>query len=261
MTGLAGDVYSSEFFRQYTAGSLSSAERILPIIISLLRPSSAVDIGCGLGSWTKVLLDLGVDATGVDGDYVEPEQLAIPSDRFLPRDLKGDWNIGGRFGLAISLEVAEHLPENVGPDFVKKLTELAPAVLFSAAVPYQGGEYHINEQWQSYWQELFDEYGYDAYDPVRPVVWNDPAVDPWYSQNMLLYSRYRIAAPRPAVLDLVHPTLYSRQNADPNLARIGDTVRKLPSAIARSPTGRRYTRRIQRLRRFAIRRVRSWLLS
>ena len=70
---------------------------------------------------------------------------------------------------------------------VASLTDLAPIVLFSAAIPGQGGEAHINEQWQDYWAERFAKKGYVTVDCIRPRVWTNPQVQYWYAQNMLLY--------------------------------------------------------------------------
>ena len=60
-------------------------------------------------------------------------------------------------------------------------------MLFSAAIPGQPGTHHINEQFPWYWQKLFARHGYVALDVVRPRVRHNPAVEPWYSQNVLLY--------------------------------------------------------------------------
>jgi hypothetical protein len=50
-----------------------------------------------------------------------------------------------RFDLAISLEVAEHLPEGSAGALVSTLIEAAPVVVFSAAIKGQSGTNHINE--------------------------------------------------------------------------------------------------------------------
>ena len=48
------------------------------------------------------------------------------------------------FALAQSFEVAKHLDQQYALKFVKLLTSCADIVLFSAAIPYQGGVCHIN---------------------------------------------------------------------------------------------------------------------
>lgn len=197
--------------------SISSARQILPIILDVLEPTSIVDVGCGLGPWLGVAIELGIeDVVGVDGDWVCADALSFPADRFLAHDLRKPLRLGRRFDLALSLEVAEHLPETAAQVLVQSLVSLAPAVLFSAAIPMQVGTGHVNLQWQSYWAAQFAEHGYQPVDLTRPRVWNDSRVAPYYAQNMLLYAHdslltssvaLRAAADQePRVpLDLVHP--------------------------------------------------------
>ncbi len=90
--------------------------------------------------------------------------------------------------MAVCLEVGEHLPATAAPGLVQALTEAAPVVLFSAALPGQGGANHINEQWSWYWEELFAGQGFVRLDPIRPRVWRNPDVYWWYHQNTLLYA-------------------------------------------------------------------------
>ncbi len=81
-------------------------------------------------------------------------------------------------------------------------------VLFSAAIPQQGGVGHINERWPSYWAGLFDEHGYGAFDLVRPAVWTDDRVEIWYRQNLLVFAKGHATSTR--MLDIVHPLLLER---------------------------------------------------
>jgi SAM-dependent methyltransferase len=162
----------------------------VPLLMTLLRPGSVVDVGCGIGSWLSVFRDCGVhDVTGVDGDYVPVEALQIPQDAFRSADLNEPLCAGRSFDLVVSLEVAEHLPPESASRFVESLCALGPAILFSAAVPFQGGTGHCNEQWPEYWAELFEARGFVAVDCIRPRVWHAADVDWWYAQNALLYLR------------------------------------------------------------------------
>ena len=47
----------------------------------------------------------------MEGPYVKQEMIRIDPGKLLLRDLKENLHIGRRFDLAMSLEVAEHLPE------------------------------------------------------------------------------------------------------------------------------------------------------
>ena len=114
---------------------------MVPLVLQLLPVRSVVDVGCGDGSWLVVFRKLGVkEILGIDGEYVDPGLLQIPQDCFQAFDLAKPFSLGRVFDLAVSLEVAEHLPAECAPGFVECLTRLAPSVLFSAAIPFQGGD-------------------------------------------------------------------------------------------------------------------------
>jgi SAM-dependent methyltransferase len=218
--------YTAEFFHAFQARSSRSAARVLPIVLDVLKIDStidsAVDVGCGIGTWAAELRRLGVgDVIGVDGAYVERTELLIPHETFVARDLSKPLRLGRAFDLAVCMEVGEHLPAAAAAHLVGELTALAPAVLFSAAIPFQGGNQHVNEQWQSYWAELFAECDYVPYDVVRPRVWTVREVEFWYAQNTILYVRrgrplaaeLTAADPRATLFDVVHPGLYDAQHA------------------------------------------------
>jgi hypothetical protein len=102
---------------------------------------------------------------------------------------------------------------------VKTLTDLADVVVFSAAIPGQGGAGHLNEQWQSYWVKLFSGYGFSAHKELRDALWGEP-IPFWYSQNVILFTNSTIrddqlkkplsAGDRDCTFDVVHPDFYSR---------------------------------------------------
>jgi hypothetical protein len=186
--------YNHEFHERHLAGSLASARVVLPILFKFYQPESIIDVGCGLGSWLKTARDLGVRTVmGLDGDRIEGARLLIDECEFQAADLSQRIAVGRRFDLAISLEVAEHLPFSRSESFVADLTALSDVVLFSAAAPYQGGTNHINEQWLEFWGILFRRFGYIACDALRPHVWGNPAVEFWYRQNLLIFCKPEIA--------------------------------------------------------------------
>jgi hypothetical protein len=191
-----------------------------------------IDVGCGTGAWLAAFRHAGVETiTGFDGDYVDRHLLQIPYDRFIPIDLEEGISHARRYDLAICLEVAEHLSPERGPSLIDDLTRLAPAVLFSAAVPFQGGMDHHNEQWQDYWAGLFVDCGFRVCDCIRARVWDDPRVDPWYAQNTLIYhdASVQVADTIGMPLRVVHPNLWvQKATATMPLASLGRAL--YPSA-------------------------------
>ena len=208
--------YSGEFFDNFADGAARSASVIVPLVLELLPGTkSVVDVGCGPGIWAHQFGASGVkEVIGIDGSYVDPKQLRIPLTNFVAKDLTRPLNLDRRFDLCVSLEVAEHLPGTRAAGFVEDLIKLAPVILFSAAIPGQGGLNHINEQWPEYWQKLFDGHGYRVSDCIRPRIWSDNRLEFWYRQNILLFAdeeHYPLISREPAagILSIVHPALFS----------------------------------------------------
>jgi Methyltransferase domain len=181
-------LYSETFFKSCSGGSLRSAKEIVPYLKDLVECESVVDVGCGLGTWLSVFKECGVgDFLGIDGTYVNQDELLIPRDKFIAADLTKPPRINRRFDLAICLEVAEHLPSSSDKTLIDFLTGLSPVVAFSASIPFQNGTGHINEHWLEHWVQEFESRGYLPVDCVRPCFWNHPDVEWWYCQNTILY--------------------------------------------------------------------------
>jgi hypothetical protein len=208
------------FFQGFQQTSLDSARVVIPLLLKMIKPRRVVDVGCSGGSggaWLRVLREAGIDDIwGIDGDSIDNDLLLIPPERVLRRDLTGDLRAGEAFDLAICLEVAQNLPAASSAGFVAALAELSKTILFSAAIPGQGGYRHVNEQWPEYWAERFAGRGFEPVDCIRRHIWNDSSVGFWYRQNTLLFVHETYLREHPelrnlgpaAPLSLVHPDLY-----------------------------------------------------
>jgi len=182
------DFYDEQFFNNHLKGSYSSAKRIVPIIIKLTKPRNVIDVGCGIGTWLKVMEEANVkDILGLDGDYVNKEKLLISRDKFISIDLSKPFNIDKKFDIALCLEVAEHIHKKNASIFIKSLVKTSDLIVFSAAAPLQGGTNHLNEQWPSFWESLFKNEGFVMLDPFRKEIINYPDIQWWYKQNIFLF--------------------------------------------------------------------------
>lgn len=213
-------VYSESFYHDRHQRTVTAARRILDQALGVLPPvHTAADVGCGVGTWLAVLAQRGVATIhGYEGDWVATQQLEIPAHCLSHHDLTTPiTSPGTRYDLALSLEVAEHLPESAAETFVDSLTRLSDFILFSAAIPGQGGRHHINEQWLEYWLERFASHDYVGLDVIRRPIWHDTEIADWYRQNViLLAARSRLnelKLPAPAdtlqPVSLVHPEAFT----------------------------------------------------
>ncbi len=210
--------YDAGFYSRRHQKTLFAADAILSLVLELLPVvRSAVDVGCGVGTWLTVLREKGVgEIRGIDGRWVDRAFLEIPDECFVEADLKAPLLLDKHYDLAISLEVAEHLPPETASTFVASLTGLADFVLFSAAIPGQAGDNHVNEQWPDYWAELFDAHGFAVVDQIRKQIWDLKRIPVWYRQNALLFVKKErlgelrgpVAAASVATLTRVHPQSY-----------------------------------------------------
>lgn len=240
------EAYSADFYRRQFAGSAASSEIIVPQIMARVPVTSVVDIGCGTGVWLSAFRSHGVDDyLGIDGGYVPEHVRKIPAKHFRSADLRRLQKLERTFDLACCLEVAEHLPAENAAGFVQLLAGAAPVVLFSAAVPHQGGTNHVNEQKASYWARLFALHGKQPYDWLRPLIWDNPQVEWWYRQNILVYASPGIlpAELTPvseiSALDYLHPEMLDQvmrrhQNFGAGVKVMYNSLKALGSSALRS---------------------------
>jgi SAM-dependent methyltransferase len=216
--------------------------------MDLVSPRSVLDVGCGVGTWLLAFQENGIqDLAGIDGDHVRAANFLVDPSLFHPQDLsKLEGVMPPRTAdLVVSLEVAEHLPTQSSAAFVRFLTACAPLVLFSAAIPGQGGTNHINEQWPAYWEALFKKQGFTRLDPIRRHIWQDHRVEWWYQQNIYLYAsrdairalptlQQEATAVREQHLELVHSNVLGQ------LSSVRGTLAAFFTAVLRA-IGRRFS--------------------
>lgn len=232
--------YDHCFYDRYSAGSLAAARAILPFVFQLVDHDAVVDIGCGVGTWLYASLENGANSVlGVDGPYVDRSELWIEPKHFRALDLTRPFQLNHTFDLALSLECAEHLPAESAESFVSSLVRLAPVILFSAAIPHQGGTHHVNEQWPDYWAKLFRRHRYYFWDCLRSRFWNAESIPPWYRQNAFLvassefFAIKKMALPAEDPLAYVHPQIWMAHESEPRNREPKPASRILRSMIDR----------------------------
>ncbi len=200
-----------------TGARSESHKTVLGYVFSLRKFESASDFGCGLGLWLNTARSLGASRImGYDIPEISREERKLGPDEFTPSDLSKPIRIERPYDLAISVEVAEHLPYASAATFVETLTNAADWVLFAAAIPYQGGMGHVNENWMEFWGLLFGARRYKCYDIIRPRFWHDASISYYYRQNTVLFVKdgadgvLKAAGFQPTANPptLIHPEMY-----------------------------------------------------
>lgn len=211
--------YNQAYYQGIAPGSAASAEEVIPVVCSFIKPRSVVDVGCGVATWLAVWEQNGVrDYLGLDGYYVKQDQLHIPVEKFKACNLEEEILIDRKFNLVTSLEVAEHIRPQYAARFVASLCRLSDVVLFSAAIPGQGGVLHYNEQYPQYWADLFAQQGFTGYDCLRRRLWTNNHIDTCYRQNLFFFVKdevkheyIEITQHEGPLLPLVHPDHFAQK--------------------------------------------------
>jgi SAM-dependent methyltransferase len=185
-----GHFYEDRYYDYIERGSMRSAEAVIPVVCRHAEIRSVLDVGCGRGAWLAKWHEHGIDDfIGVDGNYVRIDKLPFSASHFRTCDLSQPFDLERRFDLVQCLEVAEHLALASADTLVQSIARHGDLLLFSAAVPGQGGEHHVNEQPLEFWIDKFAALGFEAWDVIRPALVGSAGVEPWYSYNTILLSR------------------------------------------------------------------------
>jgi SAM-dependent methyltransferase len=182
------DYPSPLYYEKRQRRALRSAQAAVPVLVRLFEPQSVLDVGCGRGEWLAALREAGIDdLCGIDHAPAFSADLAVPRELLTTLDLSAPFRLQREFDLALCLEVAQFLPSESASTLVESIVRHAKTVIFSAAVPGQGGDGNSNPQWPSYWAELFSRSGYVAEDSLRPLLWLNADIAWWYRQNVVVY--------------------------------------------------------------------------
>lgn len=182
-------IYNKEYFNE---GIFSTDyDFVAKVIMDCYQPKSIIEFGCGNGSLSIALNGLGAAIDAVDG-YSEPDFSNYPEISFKRVDLNNRDEInnhinGRQYDLAICTEVAEHLQPESSRYLITSMARCAPVLIFSAAVPHQEGNGHINCQSRAFWHNLFTSEGFKLQDSLREVLRTNSDLAIWYKLNLVDY--------------------------------------------------------------------------
>lgn len=196
-TAKPDELYNRDYYEQVVDPIMvRSADAMAASIQRELQPESLIDVGCGTGALMLALERLGVRCTGFDQASAALEHCRARGLSVRRLDIVHDPLPDEHADVAVSTEVAEHLPESASERFVELLTSVAPVVVMSAALPGTGGKDHVNEQPSEYWIAKFAARGF-AHDRALGArvreEWRDAGVDPIYFKSLMIF---RAIAPR-----------------------------------------------------------------
>lgn len=218
--------YSDTYFDKHEMAARNSARQVVPFVMSVLRPTSIADVGCGSGQWTKEFISNGVRKAYAFDAFASPcWGVTANSVEFQKIDLENRVADFPDVELVCWLEVAEHLSESSCSRILSDIVERTDAILFSCALPGQGGTGHISERRLSDWVSDFEEVGFCCEDILRPRFWNDEDISWWYRQNTVIFVKENSVASN-AILKFQLPTFRGMDLIHPDLFEVNRTYSK-----------------------------------
>jgi SAM-dependent methyltransferase len=186
-------IYSEDYYKEVEEAAVIGAGVMSSTIIEQFSPRTVVDVGCGTGALLAAFRDKGCAVRGLE--YAEAglrhcRQRGLDVMKF---DIESETPaFDASYDVAISLEVAEHLPASKADRYVGLLCALSPVVICSAAKPGQTGRDHVNLQPQTYWIEKFRDKGHlhDAAEArLLSSRWREARVADWYHENIMVFRK------------------------------------------------------------------------
>jgi cyclopropane fatty-acyl-phospholipid synthase-like methyltransferase len=132
-------------------------------MIRILKVKSMLDIGCGPGGMVGLARSKGLDAYGIDGDFVVERSDDVKKYITIHDYEKGSSGFEKEVDLIWSVEFVEHVWEKYQENYMKDFQK-GKFVIMSFAPPGKPGHHHVNCNTEEYWKNVFKKYGfqYDA---------------------------------------------------------------------------------------------------
>ena len=186
------EVYDATYYEGVDEVTRRVAGPIATSVMEKFSPKTVVDVGCGSGAVLLAFKEHGVSGIGLEYSEAALDFCRKRSLQVRKFDLEGQIPTDVRADVAISTEVAEHLPEAVADRYVDLLCSIADRVVLTAATPGQGGTDHVNEQPNEYWIDKFARRRFSHLEEVTRTwrrAWREQAMSSCYSDNVMVFER------------------------------------------------------------------------
>lgn len=155
------------------------------------NPKLVYDIGCGPGTYVNSMRDRNINAYGFDIDV----RVSGKSNLYNFDFTKNHQEIPCE--LAVCLEVAEHIDESLADMFVDNVVKSIASgglLVWTAAIPGQGGIGHINCQPKEYWEKKLTNLGLVRIPEMETELINEVYQSihmGWFVNNLMIFQKHR----------------------------------------------------------------------
>ena len=185
-------MFDKSFFDKNLEWNTPIAEKLAELVIKYFNPKSIVDVGCGNAEFLSEFKKKDIAIKGYEGSRHALENSLVDRKFVEQFDLRQRIKPQQRYDLALCLEVAEHIEESFSQNLVDNLTDLSDSIIFTAASPGQGGQFHINEQKPEFWIDIFNAqnfiYDREATKKIKAEMKKEEILW-WYHENLMVFKK------------------------------------------------------------------------
>jgi len=181
-------MYDKEFHNAIENEEYPQAVRLGEYIKAALPCSKFIDFGCSSGIYVRELIP-HVESIGFE--FAEDAVKGAVCENIVQCDLTRPIELEKKDGtLGLCLEVLEHIDDEHWRDVLTNITKLCDRVIFSAAMPGQGGIGHINCRPKLDWIRRFHSLGWvvdvDCTRHMRSHMMNGYHMG-WFANNAVVF--------------------------------------------------------------------------
>jgi len=140
----------------------------LTYLINKFNIRSMLDVGCGPGGMIKLAKEKNLLVTGIDGDDKVEREEDVIKNIIIHDYCTGPFIPDTIFDLAWSVEFLEHVEAGYIPNYMPSFQK-CKYVIATHAKPKPDtvngksatNYHHVNEQFEDYWIDIFNTYGFD----------------------------------------------------------------------------------------------------
>jgi hypothetical protein len=154
-------MYDREFHKTIENDEYPQAIRIGEYISTYIKPQSFIDFGCSTGLYLREVQGKLPSIPAIGFEFSQEAVNSALCEKIYKLDLTKSLSIEKTPNtLGLCLEVLEHIEDIHSTAVLKNMTKVCDCIIFSAAVPNQGGIGHINCRPKIYWINKFHQLGW-----------------------------------------------------------------------------------------------------
>ncbi len=141
----------------------------LRFLIKTFNITSMLDIGCSVGGMVRLAEELGIESTGIEGDWTLGnywDDIAVHVHDFTEGPCGG---LADQYDLAWCIEFLEHVEEQYMSNYMEAF-QRCNYVVCTAAPPSAVNAHHFNLQDHLYWQKKFADAGFNYDDETTQKI-------------------------------------------------------------------------------------------